>query len=131
VIVADALAGGVTVAGLTVQTGGSTGDCVDEVTWQAKSTVPVNPGSVVTEIVVDEVPPGATASGESGEASRLKFCAEAADDSITQTATRHSVARLARRARKNCCTAKNWMKLSFDNPDCDDSDFHMSRFWFK
>ena len=121
-MVADALAGGVTVAGLTVHTGGSTVDCADGVTWQVKSTVPVNPGSVVTEIVVDEVPPGATASGESGEASRLKFCADADDNSVRETATKHSATRLACRARKNR------MKLSFDNPGCDDSDFNMSRF---
>jgi hypothetical protein len=101
VIVTDALAGGVTVAGLTVHTGGSTVDCAEDVTWQVKSTVPVKPGSVVTEMVVEEVPPGATASGESGEASRLKFCADAADNSVRQTATRHTATRLACRARKN------------------------------
>ena len=61
-----------TVAGLTVQTGGSVVTC-DEVTWQVRSTVPLKPGSVVTVMVEEEVPPGATASGERGEDSRLKF----------------------------------------------------------
>jgi hypothetical protein len=123
VMVADALAGGVTVAGLTVHTGGSVGDWAEEVTWQVRSTVPVNPGSVVTEMLVDDVPPGATASGESGEAVRLKFWAEAKDGQARRVAKRHRAATPAVRVRR--------VKLNFDNSDCDDSDFHMSRVWFK
>ncbi len=123
VMVAEALAGGVTVAGLMVQAGGSVGDRFDAVTWQVRSTVPVNPGSVVIEMLMEEVPPGATASGESGEAVRAKFCAAAWEGQARRAATRHKAARPARRVRK--------MKRDFDNSAGDDSDFNMSRFGFK
>jgi len=76
VMVAEALAGGVTVVGLTVQTGVSVVTC-DEVTWQVRSTVPVNPLTVPTEMFVDEVPPGSTASGDREAACRVKHADEA------------------------------------------------------
>ena len=67
VIVAVALAGAVTEVGLTVHTGGSTVAC-DDVTWQLKLTVPLNPLTDPTWMVDAEVPPGATASGEKEDA---------------------------------------------------------------
>jgi hypothetical protein len=88
VIVAEALAGGVTVVGLTVQTGGSVVTCVD-VTWQARSTVPLKPLTVPIVMFEDDVPPGATASGENGAACRVTFWANAADGKIRRAAHRH------------------------------------------
>jgi hypothetical protein len=123
VMVAEALAGGVTVAGLMVQTGGSVGDRFDAVTWQVRSTVPVNPGSVVTEMLMDEVPPGATASGESGEAVRAKFWAATWEGQASRAGKRHRAAMAARRVRR--------VKTGFDNSAGDDSDFNMSRSGFK
>ena len=59
-----AVAGGVTDAGLTVHTGVDVVGCV-EVTSQASDTGPANPMAGVTLIVLDEVPPGAIATGSS------------------------------------------------------------------
>jgi len=78
-MVAEALAGGATVAGLTVQTGVSVVAC-DEVTWQVRSTVPLKPLTVPTEMFVDDVPPGATASGDREAACRVKH----GDDTVSQ-----------------------------------------------
>jgi len=76
VIVAEATAGAVTAAGLTVQTGMSTIVCVVEVTVQARSTVPVKLSAPTVTLEEDE-PPGDTALGERGSASRVKVWAEA------------------------------------------------------
>lgn len=112
---AEALAGGVTVAGLMVQTGGSIVACDEAVTWQVRSTVPLKPGSVVTEMFEEDVPPGATALGESGDASILKFCATAEDDKVRKAATRQNAVVAASRVRKI-------------NLDFEESDFNMSGF---
>ena len=117
VIVAEALAGGVTVVGLTVQTGVSVVVCVDD-TWQLRSTVPVKPLTEPTVMFVDDVPPGPTASGESGAACRVKFWATANEGKIRNAANRHKTESLACRER-------------ILNLDLDDSDFNMSRFRFK
>jgi len=71
VIVAVAEDGGVTVVGLTVQAGGEVVVCGDE-TWQVRSTVPVKPMSAPIVMLDEDVPPGATASGENEAACRLK-----------------------------------------------------------
>jgi hypothetical protein len=76
VMVADAMAGAVTVAGLTVQTGMSTIVVVVDVIVQARSTVPVKL-STPTVMLVEDVPPGDTALGERGSAARVKVWAEA------------------------------------------------------
>jgi hypothetical protein len=90
VIVADALAGAVTVVGLTEQTGGSTRLWLVEVTTQLRVTVPVKSSTDPTVMIEDAVPPGATASGEKDAACKLKFCAAAAAGRITITRAAHS-----------------------------------------
>ena len=64
VMVAVAVAGGVTVEGLTVHTGVDVVACVP-VTWQLRATVPVKPVAGSTRIEEDDVPPGAIATGSS------------------------------------------------------------------
>ena len=64
VMVAVAVAGGVTLAGLTVHTGVEVVGC-DEVIWQPRVTVPLKPFTGSTVIVVAELPPGAMATGSS------------------------------------------------------------------
>ena len=71
VTVAVAPAGGVTVVGLTAQAGVDVVAWVDE-TWQVRATVPLKPLIVPTVMLEEEVPPGATASGENGAACRVK-----------------------------------------------------------
>lgn len=91
VIVADAVAGGVTVAGLTAHVGVSTVVCgCAGVTSQLRSTVPLNPFTVPTVTGADEVPPGATASSDNGPACSVKFCADAHVDMPRKTANRQT-----------------------------------------
>jgi hypothetical protein len=74
VIVAEALAGGPTVAGLTVQTGGSVIVCdVFAVTVQLRSTEPAKPFTAPTVILADDEPRGATAISDKVGASRVKL----------------------------------------------------------
>jgi hypothetical protein len=90
VIVAEAITGGVTVAGLTVQVGVSVVDCGSAgVTWQLRSTVPLNPFTVPTVTCADDVPPGATAFSDSGPATSVKLCADAHDGKARRTPSRH------------------------------------------
>ena len=70
VTVAVAVAGTVTDDGLTVQTGVSV-VCCDDVTWQLRLTVPVNPLTDPTWIEEEDVPPGAIASGLNDAACRV------------------------------------------------------------
>jgi hypothetical protein len=125
VIVAEALAGGVTVAGLTVQTGVSVN--VVGVTWQLRSTVPVKPGSVPIVMFEDDVPPGATASGDSGAACKVKFWADANDGKVRNAANRHKAPTRACAVRRRIL---DFDGKDFDGTDCIDSDFTMSRFRF-
>ncbi len=71
VMVAVAPAGGVTVVGLTAQTGVDVVGWFDE-TWQVRSTVPLKPLIAPIVMFEEEVPPGATASGENGAACKVK-----------------------------------------------------------
>jgi hypothetical protein len=90
VIVAEAITGGVTVAGLTVQVGVSVVDCGSAgVTWQLRSTVPLNPFTVPTVTCADDVPPGATAFSDSGPATSVKLCADAHEGRARRTPSRH------------------------------------------
>jgi hypothetical protein len=158
VIVAEAITGGVTVAGLTEQVGVSVVDCGSAgVTWQLRSTVPLNPFTVPTVTCADDVPPGATAFSESGPASSVKLCADAHDGRARRTPSRQKAEIPAdlllatkldsdKRDRKNRglnkkgFKKKNLNKKDFANKDfsasdfCDsdgdDSDFNMSRFRF-
>lgn len=93
VIVAEALAGAFTVAGLTAQAGGSVK--VVGVTWQVRFTVPVKPATDPTVMSADEVPSGGTATGENAEASRVKVCADAETGRLKSAASRQRIATLA------------------------------------
>jgi hypothetical protein len=136
VIVAEALEGAFTVAGLTEHAGGSVK--VVGMTWQLKLTVPVNPLTDPTVTVADEVPSGGTATGENVEASRVKLWADAEIGRLNSAANRQRAARVARPL---------WMNFSGDGWDCDGagwvsdiawgavleyeaSDFNMSRVRF-
>jgi hypothetical protein len=116
VMVAEALAGGVTLAGLTMQLGGSTVPWVVDVTWQPRSTVPLKPLSVPIVMFEDDVPVGGTASGDKGAACRVNW-AEADEGKTNNAANRH-------RAATTVCRVGR-MNLDFDG------DFNMSRFRFK
>ena len=120
VIVAEAMAGAVTVAGLTVQTGMSTIVVVVDVTVQAKSTVPVKL-STPTVMLVEDVPPGDTALGLRGSAARVKVWAEA-DGKARSAAKRHKAAIPA--------WAVRMLNVNLNDSECDDSDFNMKRFQF-
>ena len=113
VIVAEALAGAFTVAGLTVQAGGSVK--VEGITWQLRLTVPVKPPTDPTVTIADEVPSGGTATGENAVASRVKLCAVAAVGRLKSAANRQRAARLLRAPRR--------VNAGFDGWDCDGSDF--------
>ena len=138
VIVAEALAGGVTLAGLTVHPGASTTVCGwVGVTRQVRSTAPLKPLSVPTVTVAKEEPPGSIAVSDSAGACSVKLWADAVADKGRKTASRHAtVAAFA--ARK--------VSLDFDgsgfedsncngsvlnHSDCGNRDFNMSRFQFK
>jgi hypothetical protein len=117
-MVAVAPDGGVTVDGLTAQAGGEVVVCEEE-TWQVRSTVPVKPMSAPTEMFDEDVPPGATASGENGAACRLKSCADAGERNVKNVVNPHKTNIVARPVRI--------FKLVFDNWDFN-WDFNMSRF---
>ena len=121
-IVAEALAGGVTVAGLTAQTGVDVVAC-DEDAWHVRSTVPLKPLIVPIVMFEDEVPPGATASGENGVACRVKSCADACDVRVAKAAMQHRTASRACPVRKQ--------SQNFDKLDFDDSYLNMSRLGFQ
>jgi hypothetical protein len=115
VIVAVAPAGGVTVVGLTAQAGVEVVGCGEE-TWQVRLTVPVKLLTVPIVMLEEEVPPGATASGENGVACRVKSAWADVDESKVRTAViPHKTKIMARPPR-----IFNWK--------FDDSDFNMSRF---
>ena len=118
VIVAEALAGGVTVAGLTEHTGVEVVAWLDE-TWQERSTVPVKPLKGLTVIVEYDVPPGATASGEKAAFCRLKSWADAEHIRVRETMIAQKIARAARLARN--------FNSGFVRFKGDDSNFNMSR----
>jgi hypothetical protein len=151
VIVADAMAGGVTEAGLTVQVGVSTVACgCAGVTWQLRSTVPLNPFTVPTVTCADDPPPGATASSDRGPACRVKLCADVHDGKPRKAANRHKAEipanlfraylrpAMRRVFEKDC--KKDLANKDLANKDCnasefcdsdgDDSDLNMSRFRF-
>lgn len=144
---AEALAGGVTVDGLTVQTGVSVKFV--GVTWQPRSTVPLKPLSVPTVMLDDEVPPGAIASGENGVACRVAW-ADAPDNKVSKAAPKHSAAIPACRVLSSLDfeglnedvnddqNFDSWDFNAFDvnDPEVNDSevnvsDLTMSRFRFK
>lgn len=120
VIVAEALAGGVTVVGLMAQVGVEVVAC-GAVTWQVKSTVPANPLTVPTVMLEDVVPPGATAAGANGAACRVKSAwAEAEEIKVREAAVVQRIAKAARVARI--------FNLGFVRFNGDDSNFNMSKF---
>lgn len=132
VIVADALAGAVTVVGLTEQTGGSIRFWLVEVTTQLRVTVPVKSSTDPTVIFEDAVPPGATASGENAAACRLKFCAAAPAGRIRITRAAHS----HRAATPECrVRSADFAELNLRVRDLvrnfDGLELNMSRFGFK
>ena len=133
VIVAEALAGGVTVVGLGVQTGGSVVIGAVEVTWQARSTVPLNPLTVPTVMLEDDVPPGATASGENGDAWRVTFWADAGNPKVRRAAHRHRAAMPESGIRRMNldCNGFDFDTFDFNNSDFNGLDFSMSWFRFK
>ena len=143
-IVTEALAGGVTVAGLTAQVGVSVIVCgCAGATWQLKSTVLLNPFTVPTATCADDVPPGATASSDSGPACSVKLCAPARDGKARKTANRHKAETPAYVLENldfnkrdlntpdfNADFAKDFNTSDFCDSDGDDSDFNMSGFRF-
>jgi hypothetical protein len=117
VIVTVAVAGGVTDTGLTEHTGGEVVGCV-ELTWHSSFTVPENPVAGVTVMVLDEVPPGAIATGSSEvvlKSNSLVPWASAAGTKTRNRASKHGAG-------------------TYTNPvqrfrlDADPSNFSMSRF---
>lgn len=150
-IVTEALAGGVTVAGLTAQVGVSVIVCgCAGATWQLKSTVLLNPFTVPTATCADDVPPGATASSDSGPACSVKLCAPAHEGKARKTPNRHRAETPAyvlenldfnKRDRngpdfnekdlnKKDFANKDFNASNFCDSDGDDSDFNMSGFRF-
>jgi len=118
VIVAAAVAGGVTVDGLTWQTGGSVK--VVGVTVQLRFTAPLKllAPTVMFEAVV---PPGTTATGDKSAACSVNLWAEADEDNdnkVRKAAIDHKAAMPAYPLRT--------FKLDFNG-----LDFNMSRFRFK
>jgi len=115
VIVAEALAGAVSEAGLTVHEGPlvKIGD-----TWQLRFTVPMKPLSAPTVMFADDTPVGGTASGDRGSTAKVKVWADAGDDNVRNAADRQRNAMPAGMVR-------TW------NLDFKGLDFNMSRFRFK
>lgn len=104
-------------AGLTVQTGNDVlVICTVGVTVQLRLTGPMNPEPATTLTVVDETPPGATASGESGKVDNVKSCADAG--AMSTIARRQKATRLPRPVHR--------FQL-----DSDPSDLNMSRLAFQ
>ena len=112
---AEALAGAVTDAGLTVHEGPfvKIGD-----TWQPRFTVPMKPLSAPTVMFAEDVPVGGTASGDRGSAARVKVWADASDGRVRKAANRQRNAMPAG-------TVRRW------NLDFKGLDFNMSRYRFK
>jgi hypothetical protein len=149
VIVAEALAGGVTLPGLTVHAGKSVMLCAcTGATRQVRSTVPLKPLTVPTLMFAVDEPPGSTATSDSEGACSVKLCADASAGKVTRTASRHKAQIPALPART--------IRLGFDelglndfgvedmgfddsdgngsalnHSDCGNRDFNMSRFRFK
>jgi len=125
VIVAVAVAGTVTDCGLTVHTGVSV-VCCDDVTWQLRLTVPLNPLTDPTWIVEDDVPPGAMASGLNDEACRVNSdvpcwaCANETDRQATASAAAIRQADIPARR-----------PLIDFTLDSNHPDLNMHEFWFK
>ena len=95
VMVAVAVAGGVTLAGLTVHTGVEVVGCVD-VIWHPRVTVPLKLFTGSTVIDVAEVPPGAIATGSSVvvvSKNSLVPCARAAGATTNEKSTTNSRAK--------------------------------------
>lgn len=133
-IVAEALEGAFTVAGLTEHAGGSVK--VVGMTWQLRLTVPVKPLTDPTVTVADEVPSGGIATGENSDACRVKVCADAEIGRLNSAANRQRAARLARAPRRmNVCGAVadaiSDVVSNCEVPDFEVSDFNMSRVRFK
>ena len=96
---AEALPGTVTVAGLTRQLGGSVTPVVG-VTWQVRSTVPLNRVVVPTVMMEAEVPPWDTAGGENDDACRVKVpWAKAADGKASKAIRQRAVTLTLRKSR--------------------------------
>src|SRR5438270_9858561 len=94
-MVAVAVAGGVTAAGLSEQTGVEVVGCV-EVIWHPRVTVPLKLFTGSTRIEVAELPPGAIATGSSVvvlSVNSLVPCACAAGASTRERTTRNSRAK--------------------------------------
>ena len=97
VMVAVAVAGGVTVVGLTVHTGVEVVGCV-EVIWQPRVTVPLKLFTGSTRIDVAEVPPGAMATGSSAvvvSVNSLVPCSRAAGATARDATRTHNAATAA------------------------------------
>ena len=103
------MAGVVTDAGLMTQVGVPV--VCNGVTWQLRSTL-----TALTElraltlmVEVAACPPGKTAAGDTGEATRVKSCAKAADTSVKTTMDKNAIKISGRTACR---------------------DFNMRKFWF-
>lgn len=134
VMVAEALAGGVTLSGLTVHTGASTIVCACAgATWQVRSTLPLKPFTVPTAMFAEDVPPGSTATSDSEGACSVKFCAEASAGKARKTASRHNAEMTGRSVRTISLGFEdsNCNGSVLNHSDCGNRDFNMSRFWFK
>ena len=109
-------------------------------TWQVRSTVPLKPLTVPTVTLEEDVPPGATASGENGLASKVKSWAEAEESNVRNAVVTHKIASVAWRTRifrfgfdklnvGNLDPKRlDLESLDFDKLDFDESDFNVSRF---
>jgi hypothetical protein len=118
VMVAVAVAGGFTVAGLTVQVGGEVVTWF-EVTWQLRATVPPKPPTGPTLMLVDDVPRGGMACGSSEVVFRVNSvvpCAAAAGAKRTDPTSRHNAKMAA--IESFTLNAESW-------------DFTMRRFQYK
>jgi hypothetical protein len=155
VIVAEALAGGVTLAGLTVHSGALTIVCgCTGATWQLRSTALLKPPSVPTVTVAKEVPPGSIAFSDSAGAWSVKLCCADAFAGRVRKAASPQSATIAARPAKTISLGFDSLDLDsldlvtldldglrFDDSNCDGSvldhtkcgnrDFNMSRFRFK
>jgi hypothetical protein len=131
VIVTEAVVGGVTVAGLTEQTGGSAKSVGD--TWQLKSTVPAKPFTDPIVTLAAEVPSGPMATGENEVADKVKLpWAEAAVARIKSAAKRERAATPARMLPRTTLDVESLdgNGVGIDASDIDGSDFNMSKFRF-
>ncbi len=146
VMVAEALVGGVTVAGLTEQTGGSARFVGD--TAQLKLTDPVKPFTEPIVMLAAEVPSGPMATGEKEVADRVKLPWAEAAVARVKSATRRQTAATAARMLPD--TMQDFERLdgsgagmdasgaeasgadASDNgaSDINDSDFNISKFRF-